>query len=422
MREAVAGPGRGDPVLIEILGHADALLGQLRASVEIVNAGSPAGAEQSARAEAARPVALRPEEPISILRANLTLRSASFRHALRLAVTLAIATALARQFGLARAYWVPLTVAIVLKPDFTSTFTRGVLRLVGTMLGLGLATFLVHVVSGDVPARIVLIGLLTFLIRSVGPAHFGLSAVAITALVVFVTSFVGARPEATICNRGVDTVIGGLLSLVVYALWPTWERARTTVVLADTVDAYRRYFDMVMSGYLDPPHLNRAELDRVRLEARLARSHAEASADRMRSEPADSSQDLHRAYGILANSHRFIHSAMILEASLYTPTEPAALQGLAQFVSDVDTTLERLSSALRRSSHSLGPVPDLRADQNVLVEAADSSGRARAPLLLETERITNSLNTMVDVVQRPGADPGSPPAERRPEHGMKYSV
>jgi hypothetical protein len=77
---------------------------------------------------------------------------------------------------------------------------------------------------------------------------------------------------------------------------------------------------------------------------------------------------------------------------------------------DVDTTLERLSSALRRSSHSLGPVPDLRADQNVLVEAADSSGRARAPLLLETERITNSLNTMVDLVQRSGAHLGSPPA------------
>ena len=37
-----------------------------------------------------------------------------------------------------------MTIAIVLKPDFTATFSRGVLRLSGTYLGLLVATGLFH--------------------------------------------------------------------------------------------------------------------------------------------------------------------------------------------------------------------------------------------------------------------------------------
>jgi uncharacterized membrane protein YccC len=36
---------------------------------------------------------------------------------------------------LQRSYWVPLTVAIVLKPDYGSVFARAVQRGIGTMVG-----------------------------------------------------------------------------------------------------------------------------------------------------------------------------------------------------------------------------------------------------------------------------------------------
>ena len=75
-----------------------------------------------------------------ILRANLTLRSSAFRHALRLAVTVAIAATIDRAFDLPRGYWIPLTVLFVLRPDFGSTYTRGLQRYVGTALGVVLAT------------------------------------------------------------------------------------------------------------------------------------------------------------------------------------------------------------------------------------------------------------------------------------------
>ena len=113
----------------------DALTGQLASAVELAAHATPAGAKEFERRESAQPWSLRVAGVFAVLRANYSLESAAFRHAVRLAVCVGIADTLTRSFGLPRGYWGPMTVAIVLKPDFTTTFTRGVLRLAGTSRG-----------------------------------------------------------------------------------------------------------------------------------------------------------------------------------------------------------------------------------------------------------------------------------------------
>ena len=115
----------------------DALTGQLAAAVELAAHTSRTGGREFERREAAQPWSLRLAGVLAVLRANLTLDSAAFRHALRLAACVVIADTVGRSVGWHRPYWAPMTVAIVLKPDFTTTFTRGVLRLAGTFTGLG---------------------------------------------------------------------------------------------------------------------------------------------------------------------------------------------------------------------------------------------------------------------------------------------
>jgi uncharacterized membrane protein YccC len=158
---------------------------------------------------------------LATLRANLSWQSAACQHAIRMAVVLALADALARVAGLPRGYWVPLTVAIILRPDFATTFSRGVARLVGTGLGLVIATGLVHWLFGGMWERIVLVGVLAFAVRLIGPANFGLAAVPLTGLVVVLLSLAGAPPGETIVDRGIDTALGGALALAAFLLWPT---------------------------------------------------------------------------------------------------------------------------------------------------------------------------------------------------------
>ena len=57
---------------------------------------------------------------------------------------------IARQYlPIERPYWVLLTVAIVLKPDFGSVFTRAVQRGAGTLLGVLLGSALLAVLPRD---------------------------------------------------------------------------------------------------------------------------------------------------------------------------------------------------------------------------------------------------------------------------------
>lgn len=399
-----------------ILGHADALAGQLRAAVEIVQEGSVAGEEGTLRGAAARPSALRPRGALAILRANLSLDSAAFRHAIRLAGCLALAAAFARGLALPRGYWLPMTAALTLRPDFSTTISRGLGRIGGTMLGLVLATALVHLVFGEIPAQVLLVGVLVFLARSLGQVNFGLSIVPVTGLVVILTGFAGANPQATILERGLYTLAGGILGLAAYRLWPTWERTQTPAILADLLDAYRRYFALVMAGYRHPGPFDPARVHAARLAARLARSNAEASLDRLRNEAASSPRDNELATGLLANSHRFAHAVMAIEAGLYqhpAPSRPAALQ---PFVADVDTILTAIAQALRDPTQPTAPLPDLRAAQRGLVAAiGPEPSYQAAALTAETERITNSLNTILHLLRHPGAGAALASAQPAPQ-------
>lgn len=160
------------------------------------------------------------------LRKNLTTRSSVFRHAVRLAFILSVGDVLARALGLSHDYWVPLTIAIVLRPELFPTISRIVARLVGTGLGLVLATGLVHWFFGGTWERIVLIVLLAFVLRLLGPANFGLAAIPLTSLVIVLLSLIGTVPAEAIVDRGVATAIGGLLTLGAFVVWTTTDLGR----------------------------------------------------------------------------------------------------------------------------------------------------------------------------------------------------
>jgi len=112
---------------------------------------------------------------MATLRANLNLQSAVFRHAIRLAALIALGNILERGFYWHRSYWLPLTIVLVLKPEFTTTFSRGLLRIGGTIVGLFLATALFRFLPDTVTVQLILIFVFTLLLRWVGPQTTGFS-------------------------------------------------------------------------------------------------------------------------------------------------------------------------------------------------------------------------------------------------------
>ncbi len=382
----------------------DALRGQLASAVELTAHSSQSGTREFDRHEAAQPWSLRLAGLWAVLRANLTLDSAAFRHALRLAVCVLIAETVARSTGLHRAYWAPMTVAIVLKPDFTTTFSRGVLRLAGTFTGLALATALFLALSPTPAMQVLFIGAFMFLMRWAGPANYGVLVTALTALVVLLFATTGVAPAELIAARALFTVIGGAIALTAYRVWPTWERTQVPEALARLLDAYRAYFQAVRDAYLHPglehdPALA-LRLDQARQACRLARTTLEASVARLRLEPGVTDDRLTTLQAILANSHRLIHAVMALEAGLFRSRPVPARPAFATFANNVDSTLYFLAAYLRGLAVLPGDLPDLREDHRTLVQTGASNVERYELVNVETDRVTNSLNTLsVELVQ-----------------------
>ncbi len=364
----------------------DALGGQLRTALGTV----PEGVEQ---AESREPWRLRVSGRLAKLEANLSLDSTVFRHALRLAVCVGIGDAAGRALSLQRTYWIPMTIAIVLKPDFTATFSRGVLRILGTFAGLVLATVLFHFVHTGVATDIALMAVFTFLLRWIGPANYGIFVIALSALVVLLIATTGVSPREVVVARAINTAVGGALAMLAYAVWPTWERTQVGSVLAAMMETYRDYFRAVIRALAGE---TTAGLNGIRIAGRRARSNAEASVDRLRAEPGVPAAQLETLTAILVNSHSFVHAVMALESGLYR-TQPVVMRpATADFAAKVDRVLSVIAKSLRTHQPPPRDLPDLREAHNEIIGSPEAMTNRYTLVNVETDRIVTSLNTLLD--------------------------
>src|SRR5262249_43903929 len=149
------------------------------------------------------------------IRANLSLRSTAFRHAVRLASAMALATAAYRWVELPRGYWIPMTALLVLKPEYRETFVTGITRILGTLVGAGLATLLVERMIGSSPAEVTAL-LLVFVWcgYTLFRANYTAFTVCITGYIVLLLYLAHIPGPDTARYRAIDTMLGGVLALV----------------------------------------------------------------------------------------------------------------------------------------------------------------------------------------------------------------
>jgi uncharacterized membrane protein YccC len=367
--------------------QADALAGQLRAASGLTAPEAPGPTIAGTRQD--------PLSRLMRLRANLSLDSTAFRHAVRLAASVGVATAIGRTFGLQRGYWLPMTVAIVLKPDFVTTFSRGVLRIAGTLAGLVLATVLFHFVHLGPWTDVALVTVFALILRWAGPANYGIFVIAISGIAVLLIAITGVSPQSAILARAVNTVLGGILALAAYWVWPTWERTQTGPVIAKMLEIYRDYFRHVIAAHQgDSP----AALDGLRRAARLARSNAEASVTRFAAEPGSDPGEAALLNAILVSSHTFVRAVMALESTLYGHHNPPAPAHLSTFCDQIDATVAAVANSLGYRTPLPQDLPDLREAWQRMSESHDQSF-----LETETDRLTTSLNTLKEQVARRSA-------------------
>lgn len=289
--------------------HLQALAGALGAAVRNADWAGSRGELRAATAERVLPPALRGTAPLAQLRANLNPHAVAFRHALRMAFALALGVAAERVLGLAHGYWLPMTLAIVLRADFASTLQFGVLRAIGTLLGLVLTSALLLLAPG-LAAKIAMLAALCFLFRWLANANYALAVAALTGTVVILLDLDGLSPAQSLHDRAIATVLACAAALAGYLAWPTWERGRVRAAMALMLESYAVYLDALADAG------DRVRRANARAAARVARSNALASLERLRTEPATPAALLALIESLFAHASRLVRSAMALEATL----------------------------------------------------------------------------------------------------------
>lgn len=373
-----------------------ALSGELGAAVRNANWAGGRGELRASSAEIALPEALRGSAGLATLRANLTPHSVAFRHAVRTAVCLCLALSLARYWHLPHGYWLPMTVAIVLRADFAATFKFGLLRVLGTVLGLVLTTVLLYLAPNDAWSHLLLLGLLCLTFRLFATAHYGIAVAALTGTVVILLSFEGVAPGGAVLDRTLNTTLGCAMALLAYAVWPTWERGRARARHADMLDAYASYLH-ALARPDDPPFARRE----ARTAARTTRSNAQASIERMRSEPATLPGLLTLVQALFANSNRLARSAMTLEALFDDFAALRAEADIHQFIELLADTVHQIAAAVR-DQHGLDAWPNLRARQRELgARMRDLGDHAASEAWSRiSDRLVDNVDTLAHVVNQ----------------------
>ncbi len=312
-------------------------------------------------------------ERLATLRSNLTLSSQACRHALRMAVTLGVAVALAHAFPYDHRYWLPMTAMLILRPDFASTVTRGVSRVVGTLIGAGLVTVALAELRPGADWLIALVIVLCFLATALVLANYAVFSVCIASLVVALLAFTGNPELGTAWDRTFYTLAGAVVAFVAYAVWPTWEGRSLPDTLAALAETEGRYASGVLWAWADPDRADRPGLQKARLEARLARSNAEAAVTRWLSEPpAGSPVTRETVLGFTAAIRSCVQAVLTLHAELPAsgPGHPEA----GRLADDIEQAFQAIADRVKRSPS--GPAfPPLRKEQLAL-SARTASGRA----------------------------------------------
>ena len=239
------------------------------------------------------------------LKDHISLKSTFFRHALRLSVVVIIGYLIGIIFPLNNAYWIILTIFIIMRPGFGITKERSLNRAYGTIIG-GVVSF-AAIYLLPYPSLYLYIAIICM------PIAFGLiqenymyASVFITITAIFIFALINPDIYTLIYDRLLDTVIGVVLSFSSnYLLLPTWEHNSYKEAITKSIEANIGYLIEVKEIFNTEEGITTA-YKVSRKEAVLALSNLNTTFQRMLQEPNFMQYKNPAVYGIIVIQQSFL--------------------------------------------------------------------------------------------------------------------
>ncbi|MGL4675924.1 MAG: FUSC family protein, partial [Wohlfahrtiimonas sp.] len=239
------------------------------------------------------------------IKKHLTLKSALFRHSLRISLVFALGYIIILLTHLPHGYWILMTALVICQPNYSTTQKRVLIRFAGTISGIFLGVFFVYLFN-TLPTQIFAIITSAWLYFIFKNSRQASATVFITLLVFFSFSLTGESSWDVAWSRIIATIIGSVMALLaVFLLWPDW-KYRTLPSLVKTANHDN-------ANYLKQTHRQYQEARIDNVDYRYARREAhENSADLselisiMSNEPKVNHELIDQAFRFLTLNHTLI--------------------------------------------------------------------------------------------------------------------
>lgn len=308
--------------------------------------GEAPDASAGARVPAVAPAARRSR--ISAIADRLACGRETVMSALALALCLGLAYATRWFNDASHWYWVPLTVGIVMKPDFGSVFTRAVLRGVGTVGGVLIgATALIFIPKGLVLAA------LTVALAATLPwakqRSYAVQTVVLTPLVLILIDLAhpGLKNIDYGLQRAVDTLIGAAIVLA-FGYFP-WRKGQQRQV-AHAFHAARVCIADCLRATTSAQGRPQADVARRRRAAYGALSNLRVQLQRFMAEPPPTGREAAAWLPLVACAERICDRITIWSAEEPLPLSEGDARTVARLADAIDGQIGAADAATLTST------------------------------------------------------------------------
>ncbi|MFV9484652.1 FUSC family membrane protein [Christiangramia sp. ASW11-125] len=287
------------------------------------------------------------EYSFKTLRTNFQFNSSIFRHALRLAIVVLVGYLLGSYFSVQNAYWILLTIVVIMRPNYGLTKQRTRKRIVGTLIGGAMAIGIVFITQNTTVYAI--LGILSLTLAfSLIQRNYTTAAMFITLSIIFIYALLQPEVLNVIQFRILDTVIGaGLAGLGNFILWPKWELKELNNVIANSINSNIGYLEEIDDYYHKKENLP-ISYRLARKKAFLDMGELSGAFQRMTQEPKSQQKQLSLIYEIVGLNHTFLSALASMGSYIRNhPTSKAS----SDFEMYTKTIVFNLKNSVRLLEH-----------------------------------------------------------------------
>ena len=255
-----------------------------------------------------------------VLRNNISLKSAHFRHSVRITLALLTGYIISQMefLGIGHSYWILITIVAIMRPAYSTTKHRNLLRLYGTVAGAVVAYGILHTVHNNTALFTILL-LSMILCFSFLKTQYSWAVFFMTIYIFLTFNFLNPGNINNIFrDRILDTAIAGAVAFAVsYFVLPVWEHTQNLDFMKKSSKSNAKYFKAAMDFFKDE-NIGIQEYKLRRKDAIIDLANLSDNFQRMISDPKNQQKKMEHVHQFVNTAH--LITAYIASFSQYSKT------------------------------------------------------------------------------------------------------